>query len=50
MTKIIEYRGYDIEYNFYGIKEYSVHYCGDDVLFETEADARLFIDTIIEEA
>lgn len=42
----IEYKGYYIEYNFYGRKEYSVQYCGDDVIFNTCKDAKHFIDMI----
>ena len=40
------YKGYDIEFNFYGQKEYSVQYCGDDVIFSTEEEAKRFIDEI----
>lgn len=43
-----EYRGYFIEYNFYGMNEYSVSYCGDDIIFYSEEAARAFIDEIIE--
>lgn len=41
-----EYKGYYIEYNFYGENEYSVQYCGDDVIFQTVEDAKKFIDEI----
>lgn len=41
-----EYKGYYIEYDFYGMKEFSIQYCGDDVMFETEQAAREFIDEI----
>lgn len=41
-----EYKGYCIEYNFYGLGEYSVQYCGDDCMFTTEAEAKAFIDEI----
>ena len=45
MNNIITmYKGYAIEYNFYGQEEYSVHYCGDDVLFKTIEEAKAFID------
>ena len=27
------YKGYDITYNLYGEDEYTVQYCGDDVIF-----------------
>ena len=41
------YKGYDISYNFYGRGEYTVQYCGDDVLFHSEDDAKAFIDRIV---
>ena len=41
-----EYKGYYIEYNFYGMGEYPVRYCGDDIEFNTEAEAKAFIDTL----
>ena len=43
---VIEYKGYYIEYNFYGEDEYSVRIDGDDVVFPTEAEAKQFIDDI----
>ena len=43
---MIEYKGYYIEFNFYGNKEYSVQYCGDDLIFKTEEEAKQFIDGI----
>lgn len=45
-----QYRDYDIELNrpMYGDK-YSVQYCGDDILFDTEAEAEAFIDSLYEE-
>lgn len=48
--KNIEYKGFYIEYNFYGRNEYTVQYCGDDCYFETEEAAREFIDSIEDEA
>lgn len=42
------YRDYGIDYNFYGLNEYTVQYCGDDVTFETLEDAKSFIDEISE--
>lgn len=42
----IRYKGYDIEYNFYGKGEYTVQYQGDDVWFKTEQEAKKFIDEI----
>lgn len=41
-----EYNGYVIEYNFYGHGEYTVQYCGDDIEFQTEEEAKAFIDTL----
>ena len=42
----ITYKNYDIEFNFYGMFEYSVQYEGDDLMFNTVEDAKKFIDTI----
>lgn len=42
------YKGYSIDYNFYGNDEFTVQYCGDDIYFDTEAEARAFIDGIEE--
>ena len=47
--KSIEYKYYYIQYNFYGHNEYTVHYCGDDVYFRSEDEAKKFIDEISEE-
>ena len=41
-----EYKGYYIEYNIYGQKEYTVQYNGDDVFFQTEQEAKDFIDRL----
>lgn len=41
-----EYKGYYIEFNFYGENEYSVQYCGDDLIFRTVEEAKQFIDEI----
>ena len=43
-----EYKGYYIEYNFYGQNEYSVQYCGDDIMFNTREEAVKFIDEVSE--
>ena len=40
------YNGYSIEYNFYGQNEYSVQYCGDDVIFNSLTEAKKFIDSL----
>ena len=49
MDKITRYKGYDIEYDFYGQGEYSVFFEGDDVIFHTELEAMNFIDEQVEE-
>lgn len=38
------YRDFFIEHNFYGRGEYTVDYCGDDVMFNTIDEAKAFID------
>lgn len=43
-----EYKGYYIEHDFYGTDEYTVQYCGDDVMFRTEKEAMDFIDEVSE--
>lgn len=40
------YKGYGIDYNLYGNGEYSVQYLGDDVMFDSEEEAKEFIDTL----
>ena len=40
------YKNYGIDFNVYGLGEYSVQYCGDDVLFYSLRQAREFIDDI----
>ena len=45
---MIEYKGYYIEFNFYGRNEYSVQFLGDDIIFPTEQEAEEFIDSITE--
>ena len=40
----ILYKGYDITFDMYG--RVSVQYCGDDVIFDTEEEAKKFIDEI----
>ncbi len=44
--RLINYKGFCIEYNLYDEDEYSVQYCGDDAIFWTEEEAREFIDEI----
>lgn len=46
--KIIEYKGYYIEHNLYKQNEYSVQYCGDDLMFTSEEKAKQFIDSLEE--
>lgn len=41
---IANYKGYGIDYDIYGNGEFSVQYGGDDVLFNSEEEARAFID------
>ena len=41
-----EYKGYYITFNFYGHNEYTVQYCGDDIMFNTAHEARAFIDEV----
>ena len=48
MMNIEIYRGYGIDFNIYGMNEYSVQYDGDDVMFEDIETARLFIDDILD--
>jgi len=40
--RITECCGLYIEYNFYSTGEYTVQYCGDDIMFETKEDAIKF--------
>ena len=42
------YKGYGIDFDFYGMGEYTVHYCGDDLYFPTLMTAKAFIDEITE--
>ena len=48
MVSAIEYKGYYIEHDFYGNDEWSVQYCGDDLIFDTKSEAEAFIDSITE--
>lgn len=43
---MIKYKGYGIDFNVYGINEYSVQYCGDDFMFKSIEEAKAFIDSI----
>lgn len=38
------YKNYDITYNLYGRKEYTVQFLGDDLFFNTKQAAKKFID------
>ena len=49
MEKIIHYRGWDLSYNFYGKGEYTLQYDDADIWFDTEAEAKKFVDEIMEE-
>lgn len=42
------YKGLAIEFDIYGSSEYSVQYCGDDVIFDSEVEAMSFIDEVTE--
>lgn len=42
----MNYKGYYIEFNIYGEGEFTVQFCGDDVWFPTEKEAREFIDEV----
>ena len=44
--KFTEYKGFYIAYNVYGHEEITVQYCGDDIHFNTEQEAREFIDSV----
>lgn len=46
-SKTVTYKGYAIEFDFYGQKEYTVQYQGDDVWFKSESEAKKFIDDIV---
>ena len=41
-----EYKGLYIEHDFYGRGEWTVQYCGDNVTFFTEQEARDFVDEV----
>ena len=43
---VIFYKGYGIDFDVYGGDEYSVQYCGDDLLFDSLDKAKEFIDDI----
>lgn len=42
----IIYKGYGIDYDVYGTREFTVQFCGDDIEFPTELEAKEFIDEI----
>lgn len=44
--EIIEYKGYYIEVGLFYNDSITVQYCGDDLIFDTVEDAKLFIDSI----
>ena len=46
MGKMIEYKGWMIEFDFYGRNEYTVQFCGDDLYFPTLKEAKSFIDSL----
>ena len=42
----MEYKGYYIDFNIYGMNEYSVQFCGDDLVFNSVEDAKKCIDEL----
>lgn len=40
------YKGFGIDYDIYGMNEYSVQFDGDDVMFDDVESARAFIDEV----
>ena len=42
----MEYKGFYVEYDFYGRDEYTVQYCGDEIWFESKEEAIQFIDEV----
>ena len=42
----MEYKGFFIEFNIYGANEFTVQYCGDDIIFDTEEEAKGFIEEV----
>ena len=48
MHKTFSYKGYGIDFNIYGLNEFSVQYCGDDHMFKTKEEAEEFIDSLEE--
>lgn len=49
MMKSLMHNGHWIEYNYYGKGEYTVFIDGEDVWFDTEEEARKYLDKIEEE-
>lgn len=43
---IFEHNGLMIEYDFYGGGEYSVQFCGDDLMFDTLEEAIAFCENV----
>lgn len=46
INEVINYRGIDIEVNFYGRGEFSFQWCGDDIICETLEEAKKVIDEL----
>lgn len=44
MATYTVYRGYEIYFDLFNIGEVSVQYCGDEVVFNNEEEAKAFID------
>ncbi len=47
MSETFMYKGYAIDYNFYGMNEFTVEFCGDDHVFKTKEEAEAFIDSLV---
>ena len=45
---MFDYNGYVIEYNLYKRSEYTVQFEGEDIWFDSEQEAKDFIDSLQE--
>ena len=46
MAEYTVYKGHEIYFNLFNMGEVSVQYCGDEVVFNNEEEAKAFIDEI----
>lgn len=46
MTMFTVYKGHEIYFDLFHMGEVSVQYCGDEVVFNNEEEAKSFIDDI----